>query len=74
MNDYIKNYNVATKKLLEQARRIDDAASREFDVQYSLRDITYVLRSKYLDPAFRKNMLGTCRSGDSCHIPRDFVR
>lgn len=58
MNDYIKNYNVATKKLLEQARRIDDAASREFDVQYSLRDITYVLRSKYLDPAFRKKYVG----------------
>ena len=58
MNDYIKNYNAATKKFLYLARQIDNAVLDKIDAQYSLHDITYVLRNKYADVAFRKKYVG----------------
>lgn len=58
MNDYVKNYETATQKILEQASKIDRFALNLFDAEYTLHDIAYVLRKKYKDPTFRKKYVG----------------
>ena len=58
MDEYIKNYNAATRKVLDLAREIDGFALQQFDAEYSLYDITSVLRQKYADASFRKKYVG----------------
>ena len=58
MKDYVKQYDMATQKLLAQAAQIDAAVMPYADVQYSLYDITYTLRKMYKNPAFRRKFVG----------------
>ncbi len=58
MNEYAKQYNDATAKILAQARAIDRVAMTKFDVEYSLYDISSVLREMYADPVFRDKYVG----------------
>ncbi len=57
-NEYIKKYDAATRRVLELASNIDSFALREFDAQYRLTDITYVLRKKFKDHLFRDRYVG----------------
>ncbi len=58
MEKYKKSYDAATQRLLEQARKIDDVCLGRFDAQYTLYDITYVLRKLYADHLFRDKFVG----------------
>lgn len=58
MDDYVRRYNAATERLLDLATQIDRFALERFDAQYTLHDITYVLRSKYADHLFRDRYIG----------------
>ena len=73
MKDYIASYDVATRRVLENAARIDRFVLPQIDAQYSLYDIATVLREKYKDHLFEINMLATCSFKALPHIPRDFV-
>ena len=58
MNDYLAKYDAATRKVLETAQRIDSVMLDKFDAEYTLYDISYVLRDKFKDAAFRKKYVG----------------
>ncbi len=58
MENYKKSYDAATRKLLSQAADIDRMCLQHFDAQYTLYDITYVLRSLYADEKFRRKFVG----------------
>lgn len=58
MENYKKSYDAATRKLLEQAAAIDRACMPQFEAQYTLYDITYVLRKLYADHLFRDKFVG----------------
>ena len=58
MNDYLAKYDAATRKVLETAQRIDSVMLDKFDAEYTLYDISYVLRNKFKDAAFRKKYVG----------------
>ena len=58
MKDYIKQYDIATQRLLKQAAQIDASVLPHVDVQYTLYDITYTLRKMYRDNVFRKMFVG----------------
>lgn len=58
MENYKKSYDAATRKLLSQAADIDRMCLQHFDAQYTLYDITYVLRSLYADEKFRRKFCG----------------
>ena len=58
MENYKKFYDAATRKLLSQAADIDRMCLQHFDAQYTLYDITYVLRSLYADEKFRRKFVG----------------
>ena len=61
MNNYKTQYDLATQKLLQQAAAVDSVVKKYVDVQYSLYDITYVLRKLYANPAFRNKFVGTAQ-------------
>ena len=58
MNEYLAKYDAATRKVLETAQRIDSVMLDKFDAEYTLYDISYVLRNKFKDAAFRKKYVG----------------
>lgn len=58
MQNYIKNYDLATQKILERAAQIDRRALTQFDAQYSLVQITNVLRNSFKDHLFRDRYVG----------------
>lgn len=58
MKEYKKLYDAATQKVLKQAAAIDNAVSAFFETQYSLYDITRVLRNLYADHLFRDKFVG----------------
>ncbi|MCM1294321.1 MAG: hypothetical protein NC311_02050 [Muribaculaceae bacterium] len=58
MQNYIKNYDAATQRILERAAQIDRRALQHFDAQYSLVQITQVLRDSYKDHLFRDRYVG----------------
>lgn len=72
MKDYIKLYDDATKKVLEQASKIDRRALKEFDAKYTLYDITYVLRNKYKDHLFRDRYVGDMQFQGFTPYPKGF--
>ncbi len=71
-DDYIKKYDAATKLVLDQARRIDDFALKEFDAHYTLYDIAYVLRQKYKDHLFRDRYVGDMQFMGFTPYPKGF--
>lgn len=72
MTDYASQYNNATKRVLEQARRIDSFALTRFDAQYRLQDIAYVLRQKYADHLFRDRYVGDMQFQGITPWPKGF--
>ena len=58
MINYTDEYNRATQRTLSMASQIDHDYLDQYDLQYSLHDITYVLRQKYQDPVFRNKYVG----------------
>lgn len=58
MENYKKSYDAATRRLLSHAADIDRMCLQHFDAQYTLYDITYVLRSLYADEKFRRKFVG----------------
>lgn len=72
MNDYIKKYDAATQRVLAQAREIDRFALQEFDAQYTLYDISYVLRQKFKDHLFRDRYVGDMQFMGFTPYPKGF--
>ena len=58
MDEYIKKYDLATKRVLENAQKIDSVALQHIDTQYTLYDIANVLRDKFKDHLFRDRYVG----------------
>lgn len=58
MENYKKTYDMATQKLLRQAAEIDRVSLSQFDAQYTLHGIVYVLRNLYADEKFRRKFVG----------------
>ena len=58
MTNYIEQYDLSTKQVLDLAKKIDHDFLPLYDLQYSLVDIVTVLRDKYKDPKFRKKYVG----------------
>ncbi len=72
MNDYIKKYDAATQRVLAKAREIDRFALQEFDAQYTLYDISYVLRQKFKDHLFRDRYVGDMQFMGFTPYPKGF--
>lgn len=72
MNDYLKKYDAATQKVLEQAKKIDRVARDEICAEHSLYDIAYVLREKYKDPVFRNKYVGNLPFNGFIPYPKGF--
>ncbi len=72
MKDYIASYDAATRKILENASRIDRFALSKFDAKYSLHDIAYVLRQKYKDHLFRDKYVGDMQFMGFTPYPKGF--
>lgn len=70
--DYIARYDAATQKVLEQASKIDRFALNQFDAQYTLYDITYVLRNKFKDHLFRDRYVGDMQFMGFVPYPKGF--
>ncbi len=56
--EYLQKYDAATRKILEQATKIDMAVHGKFDAEYKLQDIASVLRRKFKDHIFRDKYVG----------------
>ena len=52
MDEYIKKYDLATKRVLENAQKIDSVALQHIDTQDTLYDIANGVRDKVKDPLF----------------------
>ena len=72
MKEYTKSYDDATRKVLERAAQLDRFLLDKFDAQYTLNDITYVLRSKYKDPLFRDKYVGDMQFRGFTPYPKGF--
>ncbi len=72
MKKYLDSYEAATQKVLELAAKIDRFALSEFDAQYKLQDIAYVLRSKYKDHLFRDRYVGDMQFQGFTPYPKGF--
>lgn len=70
--EYIKQYDAATRRVLELANQIDSFALREFDAQYRLADIAYVLRNKFKDHLFRDRYVGDMQFMGFTPYPKGF--
>ncbi len=72
MKNYLDSYEAATQKVLKLAAKIDRFALSEFDAQYKLQDIAYVLRSKYKDHLFRDRYVGDMQFQGFTPYPKGF--
>jgi len=72
MKNYLESYEAATQKVLALADQIDRFALSEFDAQYKLTDIAYVLRSKYKDHLFRDRYVGDMQFQGFTPYPKGF--
>ena len=72
MTDYAKQYNDATRRILDTARQIDAFALKLFDAQYTLHDITYVLRTRFQDHLFRDRYVGDAQFMGFTPYPKGF--
>ncbi len=58
MKDYVARYDAATRRVLENAAKIDRFAMPIINAPYSLYKIASVLRQKYKDHLFRDKYVG----------------
>lgn len=72
MNEYIKSYDAATRKVLERASQLDRLLLDKFDAKYTLYDIAYVLRNKYKDHLFRDKYVGDMQFLGFTPYPKGF--
>ena len=72
MINYTDEYNRATQRTLSMASQIDHDYLDQYDLQYSLHDITYVLRQKYQDPSFRRRYVGNLPFNGFVPWPKGF--
>lgn len=72
MKDYMASYDAATRRVLENAARIDKFALPQIDTPYSLYDISSVLREKYKDHLFRDKYVGDMQFQGFTPYPKGF--
>ena len=71
-DEYLKQYDAATRKVMALAAQIDARVRDEYLLEYRLQDITYVLRSKFRDAAFRKRYVGNLPFNGFVPYPKGF--
>ncbi len=72
MKDYVARYDAATRRVLENAAKIDRFAMPIINAPYSLYKIASVLRQKYKDHLFRDKYVGDMQFEGFTPYPKGF--
>lgn len=72
MKDYVARYDSATRRVLENAAKIDRFAMPIINAPYSLYKIASVLRQKYKDHLFRDKYVGDMQFEGLTPYPKGF--
>ena len=72
MKDYVDRYDAATRRVLENAAKIDRFAMPIINAPYSLYKIASVLRQKYKDHLFRDKYVGDMQFEGFTPYPKGF--